>query len=143
MDGKHSIRKFIRDINQSSKTTIILTTHDLVDIQELCERIIVINKGVIVEDGSLDSIIKKIAPVRRLIVEFYNAPRDIHHEKARIVYQNGNHICFEFEKESISVQEHITDISKKYPIKDLTLEVTNIEDIIRQVYKQQAEKAVS
>lgn len=136
VDGKHAIRKFIRDINQNYKTTIILTTHDLVDIQELCKRIIVINKGIIIEDGSLDAIIKKIAPIRRLIVDFYNTSKDIYHEKAKIVYQNGERVCFEFEKEAITVHELIADISKSNQIKDLTLEEANIEDIIRQVYKQ-------
>lgn len=136
VDGKYSIRKFIRDINQSSNTTIILTTHDLMDIQELCKRVIIINKGVIVEDGSLDSIIKKIAPVRRLIVDFYNIPHDIHHERAKVVYQNGERVCFEFDKESVPVHELIADISSMYPIKDLTLEEANIEDIIRQIYNE-------
>ncbi len=136
VEAKHSIRKFIRDINQNSKTTIILTTHDLGDIQELCERIIVINKGVIIEDSPLDSIINKIAPFRRLIVEFIRVPESIYHEKARVVHQSGKRICFEFDKDSISVQELISDISSLYPIKDLTLEETNIEAIIRQVYKQ-------
>lgn len=136
VEGKYSIRKFIKDINRNSNTTIILTTHDLDDIQELCKRIIVINKGIIIEDGSLDSIIKKIAPFRRLIVDFYNVPQNIHHEKAKVVYQNGERICFEFYKESISAHELISDISNSYPIKDLTLEEANIEDIIRQIYKQ-------
>ena len=66
VDAKHAIRKFIRQINETRKTTIILTTHDLGDIQELCKRIIIINKGVVIEDGSLDEIADRIAPYRLL-----------------------------------------------------------------------------
>ncbi|MGN1340268.1 MAG: ATP-binding cassette domain-containing protein, partial [Oscillospiraceae bacterium] len=67
VDAKHAIRRFIKEINETRKTTIILTTHDLGDIQELCKRIIIINKGMVIEDGSLDELIDRIAPYRQLV----------------------------------------------------------------------------
>ena len=68
VDAKHAIRKFIKEINQTRGTTVILTTHDLGDIQELCKRLIIINDGVIIEDGSLDELIARIAPYIQLII---------------------------------------------------------------------------
>ena len=52
--SKYALRKFIKEINRVKGTTIILTTHDLGDIQELCERLIIINEGVMVKNGNLD-----------------------------------------------------------------------------------------
>jgi len=135
IDGKFSIRKFIKDINQAYKTTIILTTHDLDDIKELCSRIIVINHGKIVEDGSLNNLIGKISPIRKLIVDFYDTPRDLTHPKAKVTKIDGARAWFEFEKDTITAAELLADISKLYSVRDLSLEEADIEDIIRTVYQ--------
>jgi len=135
IDGKFAIRKFIKDINQAYETTIILTTHDLDDIKELCSRIIVINHGKIVEDGSLNNLLSKIAPIRKLIVDFYDTPHDISHPKAKIAKKEGARIWFEFEKEIITAAELIADISKTHSVRDLSLEEADIEDIIRTMYR--------
>ena len=139
IDGKYAIRKFIKDINSAYRTTIILTTHDLDDIKELCSRIIVINHGKIVEDGSLNNLIGKISPVRKLIVDFYGEHELIPHPKAKITKKEGARVWFEFEKDRITAAELIDDISKQYTIKDLSLEEADIEDIIRTVYSKNHE----
>jgi len=134
IDGKYAIRKFIKDINHAYKTTIILTTHDLDDIKELCSRIIVINHGKIVEDGSLDNLIVKISPIRKMIVDFYDQPHGLSHPKARITKEEGARVWFEFEKDTITAAELLNDISKTHSVRDLSLEEADIEDIIRSVY---------
>lgn len=134
IDAKQAVRKFIKDINRTQNTTVILTTHDLDDIQELCDRIIVINHGKIIEDGSLDTIIGKIAPIRKLIVDFSEAPGEITHPKARVTKQKGLRFWLEFRKEEITATALIADISAKYAVKDLSLEEADIEDIIQSIY---------
>ena len=69
IEVKAAIRAFIRDINQRRRTTVLLTTHDLDDVEELCERLIIINQGRIIEDGPLAALIDSITPHRYLIVE--------------------------------------------------------------------------
>ena len=69
VSAKYALRKFIKEINRVRKTTVILTTHDLGDIQELCERLIIINHGVMMEDGNLSEIVDRIAPYKTLVVE--------------------------------------------------------------------------
>jgi len=136
VEAKYSIRKFIKEVNSSKKTTIILTTHDLGDIQELCSRLIIINKGVIIEDGSLNDLIDRIAPYRQLIVDFYKEHSDITHPLAEVVEKEGARIVFRFEKANITASRLIEDISKKMRIKDVSLNEAKIEDIIRAVYKK-------
>ena len=95
VDGKYAIRKFIKEINQVKGTTVILTTHDLGDIQELCERLIIINHGTLVEDGSLTEMIDRIAPYKTLVVELYD-DKVVPHDKAEIIFREGNVVKIPF-----------------------------------------------
>lgn len=133
VDAKHAIRRFIKEINAERQTTVILTTHDLGDIQELCKRIIIINNGVIMEDGSLDEISDRIAPYRQLIVEFYSE-HEIPHPKAEIIKAEGAQTTYRFRKDEITAAELMSDIGKQAKIKDIRLEEANIDDIIRIAY---------
>src|SRR3990167_8318618 len=68
--AQKNIRDFIKKYNQKLKTTIILTSHYMEDIKELCQRVIIINLGRIIYDGKLDDLIKKYAPYKLLKVIF-------------------------------------------------------------------------
>lgn len=130
---KYSLRKFIKEINRLRKTTVILTTHDLGDIQELCERIIIINSGVMMEDGNLSEIVERIAPYRTLKVEFYDS--DIpKHEHAELISTDNNVACYKFFKSELTAAELIRDLSDKKVIKDISIEEAGIDDIIRIAY---------
>lgn len=133
VEVKYSIRKFIKEINEKHQTTVILTTHDLDDVQALCKRIIIINNGKIVSDSSLDELIAKTSPARRLIVDLYTDNIEIRHPKARVVKIEGQRLFLEFNKD-ISAADLIRDISSEYQIRDLSLEEADIDDIIRQIY---------
>lgn len=133
VDAKHAIRRFIKEINETRKTTIILTTHDLGDIQELCKRIIIINKGVVIEDGSLDELIDRIAPYRQLVIDFYTE-QHIEHPKAKIVSSEGSRTVYRFMKNEITAAALIEYIGSKAKIKDIRLEEASIDDIIRVAY---------
>jgi len=140
VDVKYAIRKFIKDINQNCKTTIILTTHDLDDIQQLCKRIIIINKGKIVEDGSLNQLIDRLAPTKKLIVDFFEEYQNIQVSNAKIIKTEKGRVWFEFDKAKTSAGEIMTELSSNYLIQDISIEETNIEDVIRRVYNQGAMK---
>lgn len=140
VDAKHAIRRFIKEINETRRTTIILTTHDLGDIQELCRRIIIINKGRVIEDGSLDELIDRIAPFRQLVIDFYSEQR-IEHPRAQIVSCEGARTVYRFMKNEVTAAALIEDISKSAKIKDIRLEEASIDDIIRAAYAGESEVA--
>ncbi len=139
VDAKHAIRRFIKEINETRKTTIILTTHDLGDIQELCRRIIIINKGVVIEDGSLDELIDRIAPYRELVIDFYTE-QHIEHPNVKIVSSEGSRTVYRFMKDEISAAALIEYIGGKAKIKDIHLEEASIDDIIRIAYGGSSEE---
>jgi ABC-2 type transport system ATP-binding protein len=136
VDSKHAIRGFIKEINRRNQVTVILTTHDLDDVEQLCTRLIVINNGKIIEDGPLNNLLTKLAPYRILVVEMKSIPESISHPLVQVIKQEGYKVWFRFEKERITAAELIADLSKSYPVKDLSLKEPNIEDVIREVYKK-------
>jgi ABC-2 type transport system ATP-binding protein len=134
-DAKHAIRNFIKEINRKRGVTVILTTHDLDDVEELCSRLVVVNHGKVVEDGPIESLIHKLTPHRLLVVELEHPCDDLAHPSAEIIKCDGLKIWYQFEKERISAAELISDLSQKLPIQDLSVKEPDIEDAIREVYK--------
>ena len=133
VSAKYSLRKFIKEINQVRKTTIILTTHDLGDIQELCERLIIINHGKMMEDGNLKEITDRIAPYKTLVVEYYDeeAPS---HDKCEMIGHEGNVARYRFAKSDITAADIIADLSAGKSLKDVSIEEAGIDDIIKIAY---------
>lgn len=137
VEAKYSIRQFIKEVNNKLGTTIILTTHDLEDLQQLCQRVIIINHGKIIEDGPIDSIIERITPYRLLIVDLYEEINDFNHPLAEIVKKEKNRLWIRFEKAAITAAQLISDVSGVYPIRDLSINEPSIEDVVRQVYREE------
>lgn len=137
-DAKLAIRNFIKEINRTRGVTVILTTHDLDDVEQLCSRIIVVNNGKIVEDGPIESIIHKLTPHRMLVVELQKPCADLSTPNAIVIKQEGLKIWYQFEKEAISASELIAALSQKLPIQDISVKEPNVEDAIREVYKTTA-----
>jgi ABC-2 type transport system ATP-binding protein len=131
--AKYALRKFIKEINRVRKTTVILTTHDLGDIQELCERLIIINHGVMMEDGNLSEIVDRIAPYKTLVVEYYDesAPE---HPGCEMTEHDGNVAKYKFLKKDLTAAEIIADLSNIKTIKDVSIEEAGIDDIIKIAY---------
>lgn len=134
-DAKHAIRKFILAMNRERRMTVVLTTHDLDDVEQLCSRLLVVNHGKLVEDGPLDAIVGKLAPHRLLVIELSEAVRAPEHERAKLVRQDGQKVWYQFEKSGITAAELIADLSGKLPIRDLSVQEPDIEDAIREVYR--------
>ena len=134
VSSKFALRTFIKEINQVRKTTVILTTHDLGDIKELCERLIIINHGVMMEDGNLSQIVDRIAPYKTLVVEYYDesAPE---HEKCEMTEHEGNIAKYRFMKKDMTAADLIADLSKQKDIKDVSIEEAGIDDIIKIAYQ--------
>ena len=135
VSAKYALRKFIKEINRTRRTTVILTTHDLGDIQELCERLIIINHGVMMEDGRLSEIVDRIAPYKTLVVEYYDesAPE---HDRCEMTEHSGNVAKYRFVKNEVTAAEIIADLSRIKTIKDVSIEEAGIDDIIKIAYGQ-------
>lgn len=127
------MRDFIKEYNRKFNATIILTSHYMDDVKELCDRVIIIDKGTVIFDGKLDQIIKKYANHKILTLVL---SKKIDVEK---LYTFGQVKEFDYPKVVISVKRSETsviaaEILKEFPVADLNIEEPSIEDIIREVF---------
>lgn len=134
-DAKHAIRHFIKEMNRKHGLTVILTTHDLDDVEQLCSRLVIVNHGKVVEDGPIGELIGKLTPKRQLVIELQRPTEQIEHPRAEVVKQEGLKIWYQFEKSRITASELIASLSQQLPIQDLSVLEPNIEDAIREIYK--------
>ena len=132
--AKERIREFIRAINKERGTTVILTTHDLSDVQKLCSRAMIIDHGKLLFDGQLEALQHKFGGQRRLIIDFEETPNHLEIHGASVVSQVGSRVTLEIKKDT-RVPEVITAISKGYAIRDLSVEEPDIESTIRRIYE--------
>ncbi len=132
---KDRLRHFIQQVNRDQKVTVILTTHDMVDIEKVCSRIMIIDHGQIVYDGGLDQIRQRFGTVRTLVVEFEEEVPDFEAPNATLAKTEGRRKWFAFNRAETSPSVLIAHISSRYPVADLAVEEPEIEEIVRTVYR--------
>ena len=134
--AKERIRQFILQINQKHGTTIILTTHDLSDVEKLCERVMIIDKGRVLFDGSLANLRQRFSGERQLLVDFAEDYPDVSVPGAEIASRDGKRVTYQFERLSLSASELIARISSHFRIIDLQVREPEIEDTVRRIYEE-------
>jgi ABC-2 type transport system ATP-binding protein len=134
--AKERIRQFIQHINRQRGTTIILTTHDLSDVEKLCERVMIIDKGKLLFDGQLDDLRRRFGGQRRLTVDFAEDYATIEVEGARVAGREGSRATYTFERSAISASELISQVSSRYRIRDLEVHEPEIEETVRRIYEE-------
>jgi ABC-2 type transport system ATP-binding protein len=145
--AKERIRGFIETINRERQTTVLLTTHDLGDVERLCRRIILIDQGKLLYDGSITRLKEAYAPHRMLVVQFAadgaaNAidsladPAPIEVPGAEFVRWDSGKAWLRFDPASQAAHTLIAAITERYSISDLSIVEPELEDVIRQIYQE-------
>jgi ABC-2 type transport system ATP-binding protein len=134
--AKERIRNFIRHINHQRGTTILLTTHDLSDVEKLCRRVMIIDQGNLVYDGELSLLREQFGGKRELVVEFAELYDDVSVEGARLVDRDQRWATYQFERRAIAASELIGRLSDRYNLKDLEVREPDIETTIRRIYEE-------
>ncbi len=132
--SKLAVREFIKKLNKERGVTVILTTHDMDDIESLCNRVIVIGKGQILSDGSLQSLRNTVSKDRRLILDISEGTNGFSIEGTNLVRKEKNKLIIDFDPDIITPADLITILSTKYQIKDILIENPPIEEIIAKLY---------
>ncbi len=135
--GKETIRNFICELNTQDNVSMIFTTHDMQDIEKTCKRLIIIDKGSKVYDGSLLGIREKYGTTRQLDVEFN---RDIeiapieHVQIQQLDETDGRKKRFIFENQEVQIDELMNHLLSNYGIRDINVSEPEIEALIRKIY---------
>jgi ABC-2 type transport system ATP-binding protein len=132
--AKEAIRGFIARINAERGTTIILTTHDLADVERLCRRIVLIDRGLIIYDGDIERIKGEYGRYRTLVVRFDHHTPSPHLDGAELESSDGLCARFRFDRNLERADLLIRQASERYNLEDVTLEEPDLESIIRRIY---------
>jgi ABC-2 type transport system ATP-binding protein len=133
--AQKNIRDFIKKYNKASKTTILLTSHYMEDIRQLCKRVIIINLGKIMYDGNLNELLKKYADYKTLRVIFTseNISRDQLALFGEIV-EFENYRCTLKVPSEKSKEMAIKILSSDLPVEDVLIHEANIDEVIREIF---------
>ena len=134
--AKEAIREFIARINKERGTTIILTTHDLADVERLCRRIVLIDEGRVIYDGDLDRIKNEYGRYRGLVLRFEDPVTSPTLSGAELESSDGNTARFKFDRNRERADLLIREASERYKLEDVTLEEPDLEAIIRRIYTE-------
>ena len=136
---KENIRKFIKEINKEKKTTVILTTHDLKDIEDVCDRIILLDRGQIIYDGEKQKFkdIYGKYTLAELIVSTKNlSVKDkLKSNNFEIIEENENKMKIKFKHDETTIVKIMNDISEYCVIEDIHMRESELEDILKEIYK--------
>ncbi|WNF36711.1 ATP-binding cassette domain-containing protein [Bacillaceae bacterium IKA-2] len=136
---KLRIRKFLKEINEKYKTTILLTTHDLTDIEALCERVVLLDEGKIVYDGKLAELQTNTVEAKQVEFQFLTEVRQVDLPS----YANLNWIRKDaytwlvgVDGDDRNVSQLISEVIHKNPIKNVRINKISTEEIIRKIYEE-------
>jgi ABC-2 type transport system ATP-binding protein len=133
--AKDAVRKFLAEVNRERGTTIILTTHDLVDIEEICPRLIMVDDGKLLFDGELKHLRATLGSRRRLTLEFATDPGPIALTSATLVADDGSAKHYLLDREDVSLLDVLGELGRGHGLQDIKLEEPDIEEVIRTFYQ--------
>lgn len=134
--ARERIRMFLQHLNREYGVTVILTTHDLGDVERLCRRVVLIDHGRVLYDGALELLRSRLGRWRTLVIDLDGAAVElpIEVDRAEVQRRDGPRVWLRFDREQISAAQLIADVAARYPIRDLTVEEPEIETIVRNIY---------
>ncbi|HET9859839.1 MAG TPA: ATP-binding cassette domain-containing protein [Nocardioidaceae bacterium] len=131
--SKGRLREFLRSINTERDVTLLLTTHDLQDIEQLCSRVMVIDHGSLVYDGTLAGLHARGSSTRTLVVDLVDAADPIDVPGADVRRVDGPRQWLSFPADA-SAAPVVAAVAARYDVADLSISEPDIEDVIRQIY---------
>ena len=137
--AKQRVRDFLGHLNQKRDLTVLLTTHDMTDIVQLCQRMLLIDRGRLLYDGAVAAIRDRFGVERTLVVDLAEDERldgPITVGTAVQVRADGPRRWLRFRRDQMTAAELIAAVSSRYHIRDLTIEEPEIEAIVRRIYEE-------
>jgi ABC-2 type transport system ATP-binding protein len=132
--AKAAVREFLAEVNRERGVTVLLTTHDLADIERLCSRLLIIDHGRLIWDGRIDELKARHGQERTLVVDLEEPAPPLEVPGARVVRVEGPRQWLSFRREETSAAELIAAVARGSRLLDVAIEETEIEEIVRRIY---------
>jgi ABC-2 type transport system ATP-binding protein len=134
--AKARIREFLAEVNRERGTTLLLTTHDMDDIERLCSRMLIIDHGRVIYDGDLETVRQRFGGESVLIVDLDEPGPPIQVEGARLERVDGPRQWLRFRREETSAAALISAVASQVTLRDLAITDPAIEDVVRRIYER-------
>jgi ABC-2 type transport system ATP-binding protein len=137
--SKEAVRGFLAELNRERGTTILLTTHDLVDVERLCGRLLIIDHGRVIEDGTVESVKDRYGTERTLVVDLVEPGDPLVIEGAKVTRVEGPRQWLRFHRDGHTAASLLAEVSSRAAVRDITIEEPAIDDIVRRIYAGSAD----
>jgi ABC-2 type transport system ATP-binding protein len=134
--AKARIREFLVEVNRERGTTLLLTTHDMDDIEHLCRRMLIIDNGRVIYDGDLDTVRRRFGGESVLVVDLVEPGPAIDVDGARVTKVDGPRQWLSFRREDVTAADLISRVAAQVSLRDLAIEDPEIEDVVRRIYTE-------
>jgi ABC-2 type transport system ATP-binding protein len=134
--SKLSLREFLKNENKKNGVTMILTTHDMDDIESLCSRVMVIGRGELLYDGNLDTLKNRYAPLCRIKATLFEPMEEFQIDGSEKVQVNGLEWTVFYNPGMIPTHTMVERMSKLLPLKDINIQEKDIDEIIASMYEE-------
>ena len=134
--AKLAVRDFVRRLNRERGVTVILTTHDMDDIEALCERVLVIGEGRILVDGPLSALRAHGLRERRLTLDLVDEGEEVSDPDVRLIAREGGRVELAFDPADVSSTDLISRITARHRVRDLFVENPPIEEVVARLYAE-------
>ena len=135
---KEKVCEYIKSVQANRGTTIVLTTHDLRDVEKLCNRLVIVDKGYIIYDGSVIQLKKQYGDYRDLTFETDINFSQLTLPNVDFIRRDGNRIHLRFDHNKYTLSQLLEKINKQYKVSDIVVEEPEIETIIKDIYRSKA-----
>jgi len=136
--AKASVREFLQEINRQEGTTVLLTTHDLSDIETLCRRVLVIDHGKLLFDGALSQLRDRILPVTSIVFDVKTTPDPVELVwNGQEILEVGSHrYRVDIDRRTLSPATAVKEIVNRFDVADLSIEEPQIEEVVKRIYRE-------
>lgn len=131
---KERIRDFVKKMNRERDTTVMLTTHDIGDIEDLCERVVVLDEGRKIYDGELDALVDRFTS-RRLVLEL-EGEFELDMEGVLDVEDTEEGYEVVFDREEVSASDLMREVLEVYDVSDFQIREPDIESVVKKIYNE-------
>lgn len=140
---KKQIRNLLRIINRETGATILLTSHDMKDIDSVCDRMIVIDHGKLVVDDAVENVKKKYGTKETVEIEVegdLNSPGDFLLPFRAVCEMEGNLLRYSYDRKDLNAAAVIQTVMNRYKILDVKVKEADIDDVVEEIYKEGADE---
>jgi ABC-2 type transport system ATP-binding protein len=141
VEVKERIRQFIRAVNRERSTTVVLTTHDMSDVEKLCSRVIVIDHGRLMFDGGFGQLKRDYGADEKLIVDTDDPVTDLDALKAMgvtDVASDGNRLTLQYDRRGVNSADVLGYLMARHKVLNFVVRETETEAVIRNLYQANA-----